>query len=300
MATPTKTELSGFKKLTKSLRAVRHGTTRATPPTLYHYTTSPGLLGIISSGYLRATNFSFLNDSSEVRYGLELVMSRFDAESREREENDRISLILGVAGRVWMEEVANLANTYVACFTEARDDLNQWRGYGGAADRYCVGFDTTALASRVAHSFGPVVYDRKEQVAVIDEYFAEANRVLRQLRRRPTEWLLVSAMKTLCQVMMEWTSFFKDPHFSSELEWRAVRNIQATSNSELEFDISGTSLRPFLRVFGKESERLPISEIVVQSARRDERARKAVELLLSRCGYGETPVIESEVPFRVS
>jgi hypothetical protein len=50
-------------------------------------------------------------------------------------------------------------------------------------------------------------------------------------------------------------------------------------------------------MFASESN-LPIKEIIVQSARRDERAAKAVALLLGRYGYSGTTVVESEVPFR--
>src|SRR5687768_16519179 len=107
------------------------------PAALYHYTTAAGLLGIVSSHHLRGTNYSFMNDASEFTYGVELALKRFDAESRKnREQKDEISLLVGVAGEVWMKRQASLSETYVTCFTEARDDLNQWRGYGGTADRY--------------------------------------------------------------------------------------------------------------------------------------------------------------------
>jgi hypothetical protein len=51
-------------------------------------------------------------------------------------------------------------------------------------------------------------------------------------------------------------------------------------------------------MFASESS-LPITEVIVQSARRDERAAKAVALLLGKSGYAATKVVESEVPFRV-
>ena len=43
------------------------------PPVLYHYTSAEGLLGIVESGILRAGNFSYVNDASELTYGQELV-----------------------------------------------------------------------------------------------------------------------------------------------------------------------------------------------------------------------------------
>src|SRR5436305_1025961 len=46
----------------------------APPNTVYHYTTADGFVGIIREMTLRATNFSFLNDPSEVQYGKELAV----------------------------------------------------------------------------------------------------------------------------------------------------------------------------------------------------------------------------------
>ena len=43
------------------------------PEMLYHYTSAYGLYGILSSGILRAGNFSYLNDSSEIQYGRNLA-----------------------------------------------------------------------------------------------------------------------------------------------------------------------------------------------------------------------------------
>src|ERR1035441_9565471 len=42
------------------------------PAVLYHYTTAEGLLGILNEQAFWATDCEFLNDSSEMRYGLQL------------------------------------------------------------------------------------------------------------------------------------------------------------------------------------------------------------------------------------
>src|SRR6516164_4036522 len=43
------------------------------PPTLYHYTTAQGLLGIMESNRLWATNVRFLNDPSEIDYAICII-----------------------------------------------------------------------------------------------------------------------------------------------------------------------------------------------------------------------------------
>lgn len=47
------------------------------PPVLYHYTDQHGLLGILTSGRIWATDVLHLNDSSEVRYALSEALEVF-------------------------------------------------------------------------------------------------------------------------------------------------------------------------------------------------------------------------------
>ncbi len=49
----------------------------ADPPreTLYHYTSLSGLLGIVDSGVLRASDIRYMNDSAELRHTLDLLQS---------------------------------------------------------------------------------------------------------------------------------------------------------------------------------------------------------------------------------
>ena len=279
------------------LRGVHGERLREPPETLYHYTTGAGLAGIVSSGHMRATNFSFLNDSTEFRYGAELAIKRLEAETKRHPEEDTTALYVGVMGEVWMEKQADLSETYVACFTEARDELNQWRGYGGSADRYCLGLNTAAL-SEYPYSFAPVIYSRDEQEALLDEYVSKTYDFLATRMPQASEWLRISAVKVVCRWMMVSIPFLKDHHFATEREWRAVRDIQSVTKDELFFDSSTGALRPYVRLFEREDGKLPITEVIVQSARRDERAAKAVALLLARDGYDDVTVAESEVPFR--
>jgi len=59
-------DLQSLAKEWESLHAER-------PPMLYHYTTAAGLIGIVGSQRLWATNARFLNDPSEIRYALRVI-----------------------------------------------------------------------------------------------------------------------------------------------------------------------------------------------------------------------------------
>lgn len=54
----------------------------AVPVTLYHYTDGPGVLGILESGMIRLTDIFGLNDSSEIRHGIQRASAVLAEESK--------------------------------------------------------------------------------------------------------------------------------------------------------------------------------------------------------------------------
>ena len=56
------------------------------PDILYHYTTSDGLLGILKDNCFWLTNAYYLNDSTEIKYGNEIIKKII--EDRESKYND--------------------------------------------------------------------------------------------------------------------------------------------------------------------------------------------------------------------
>lgn len=133
------------------------------PECVYHYTSAVGFAGIATNGHVRATNFSFLNDPSEVTYGADLTreLLRTRRVLLPEEHKPIIDYIL----TSFDSEV--VAEVYVACFTRLEDDLSQWRAYGSAAvERYAVGFDTEELdrLSTGPTSFVRIKYETAEQV----------------------------------------------------------------------------------------------------------------------------------------
>jgi hypothetical protein len=119
---------------------------------LFHYTDSAGLVGIISTATLWATNVAFLNDSQEMRFGAKLLADEIEHEKvlRYRWSTDGLSPVA-------IERAEQLTNyftenyipervihgPYVVCFSRKGNDLGQWRGYAQAG--YSIGFDRQEL-----------------------------------------------------------------------------------------------------------------------------------------------------------
>jgi hypothetical protein len=62
--------------------------------TLWHYTNGAGLLGIIESGTLHATQVACLNDSSEIRYASKLLLDALSAIGSRCNADDDVKQLL--------------------------------------------------------------------------------------------------------------------------------------------------------------------------------------------------------------
>jgi hypothetical protein len=98
---------------------------------LWHYTSGPGLIGIVSSGTLYSTQVSCLSDSSEIRYAAALfkhaLTALLPAHADDAVVTDFLTSYIKLA-----EEEPDRPNHapspfFVTCFSQMEDDLSQWR-----------------------------------------------------------------------------------------------------------------------------------------------------------------------------
>lgn len=262
------------------------------PSVLYHYTTAHGFQAIIANRQLRATNFSFLNDPSEVQYGRELVertlVDRLDtAVPRYRAFFEFVISAFGV-------EMA--AEVYVACFTKLEDDLSQWRAYGSATgERYSIGFDSEAIDalvwSKAGASFHRVEYETPDQQAKIDDVLDRSILFLDKNKVPPSRIaaLADAAAKRLARIMPA----LKNPAYRREEEWRVV--VWATTAGQRpQFDTTRGVVRPYMAFDLGDS--IPIIDLYVMAPARKEIALKAATMVLDAAGLTLVPQ-HSIIPF---
>ena len=203
------------------------------PDLLWHYTDAGGLLGIVGHERMWATQTSFLNDSTELAYGVELVtkaMATYDPqylkEGTARFLEDVFDPQRASLPR-WLD--ANL-DVYVTCFCEDGDLLSQWRAYAGRdnAGGYAIGMGTDPpMQGWPQESPGDhdvairrVLYDPVEQEAACHELIdtlvpiIDADPEDRELQK--------SFAHNLLSGVVEFASWCKDPAFEEEHEWRIV------------------------------------------------------------------------------
>ncbi len=114
---------------------------------VWHYTDTPGLLGILTDNGIRASSVWSLNDSGEFSHGISLVKERWQSEHLRFTHHNEVTPLLILA-----EARLRLEDAFVACGSKDGDSLSQWRSYGS----YAVGIDSgTHLQVRTAATSGP-------------------------------------------------------------------------------------------------------------------------------------------------
>jgi hypothetical protein len=269
------------------------------PGTLYHYTNAAGLRGILMDRAMWATNFSFLNDPSEMRYGQELVVRMLRESQNHIEAGGTVSGVLQAISASFRK--LPISEVYVCCFTKRRDDLNQWRAYGTATEaRYCIGFDFEALDKIAAatldatlskiHYAEPKQHKRIKDVIKVTLDFVEAVKHLSQRDSRAVaEW----AARRLADLLPR----LKSPAYAAEEEWRVIRLIPPKDVSELCFDTRRGFVRPYVMFPLADGKYSPVRELLVLAPGREKSSVKAAAMLLGKAAIKNVRPEPSLVPF---
>lgn len=113
------------------------------------------------------TDYEFLNDSSELKFSLDVARAALEAIDLQRYALPMASFIAE-----WRESLLLEAATcrlYVTSFSEDGDNLSLWRGYA-AAGGVSIGFrrELLALSQMQGIVLGRVIYSPEEQLRLLD------------------------------------------------------------------------------------------------------------------------------------
>jgi hypothetical protein len=200
-------------------------------PLLAHYTTLPVLEKIVMNDELWFSHPLLMNDSDEMRWGLEQGEILFKS-------NENLMSACGSATRYkrllddfsskYIEYThMHAAGTYVACFCrhneiDDRDGiLSMWRGYGGNGSGVALIFDTQQLNARDDTPFvlAPIEYlskaDRTAHITAQIDLLAQTIKL-----HNPTDEELPSAGLWFMERLKLFALFTKHNGFNEEKEWR--------------------------------------------------------------------------------
>ncbi len=275
------------------------------PEIIYHYTNAEGLVGIISSGALWATDLRFVNDATELDHALGSMLS---AVGRARDKFSRpaqLMLLDRLAAVIALKE--GFPSVHSISFSADGDLLSQWRAYGGSGSGYAIGFGTGELLPDFGYgipagggSIHRVIYDSTAQDDILDGVIAQGCELIEGISSTGGEVEFVAQGLVRRLLSGSESGLFyclKEEGWAEEVEWRTIYALPAGAFVPIEFRIVGGIPVPYLSLEDNRKG-LPIRKVVLGPSTPTETAETAVASLLGRYGYAEVEIQRSAIPLR--
>ncbi|HEY4045520.1 MAG TPA: DUF2971 domain-containing protein [Acidobacteriaceae bacterium] len=278
--------------------------------TLWHYTNGAGLLGILQSAQIYATQVACLNDSTETTYAQKLFR---DAISEVKKKHSKDETVLAYLSEQVTDDVTQSVSPskfFVTCFSAEKDDLSQWRAYSetGGENGYAIGFRAQGLFSSLPNRMvAKVNYDREFHLAEAKEVAEATIRFfLKGLQtvqaRTPEEWAK-EFFAAWDDRVYRLAPLVKDRGFRAENEFRIVHELYTHEMNQVQVRQKRNLLSRHIALnfptwVGSQRPMLPIVEVMVGPSRHPAVSRVSVGTLLHQMGYANVPVTVSECPLQ--
>lgn len=291
----------------------RAGCQEAQPDLLFHYTSASGMRGILDTSRLWATNYRFLNDASEVGYGVRLF-EELVQERLARIENDVLAEFLSRTLQT-ANGFDGMFDCYIACFCKRDDLLTQWRTYAGSGGGYALGFSTKEIGRRWgqlerAQDFvlRQVVYEVDRQTALLSEVIDKTTEILTAGTSGASVADANNVIARCCQFVRaevaDYLISFKHPAFAVEEEWRLCHVVSPGEDDHVLFRDGQYGLTPYAcldisPMAGVNHNKLPLARITHGPVPNPDNVRFALNKLLRAKNYAFVQVAGSTLPVRV-
>ena len=117
---------------------------------VYHYCSLDSFLQIITHKTIRLSSMRHMNDPNELKWGFNKYLLTYDLTDEEKKEYE--------------DKFQELSyNIHMACFSEQKDLLSQWRAYGDQGKGVAIGFDITYIGIKQYVKSQKVMYPNQNQ-----------------------------------------------------------------------------------------------------------------------------------------
>jgi hypothetical protein len=265
---------------------------------VYHYTDLHGLLGILNTKELWATDLAYMNDSSEEAYSAGVVATAVNS-SRFAHLSDKL--------RATLRDLAQ--SLYALCFCEDGDLLSQWRAYASRGAGYALQFRLDQLAELRAEGgtiTSKVLYTPHQQQEVVNCILDKTIGTMAEISptfdpsklERPETlhtWIKKGTTCTVALAIIQ--PFIKNPAFFQEQEWRTV--VAQPANGEAFRPVNGT-LVPYRKLLLGEAGKLPITAIRIgPNHPHPQQAKASLDTFLRSKGLDRIQVDISPIPVNI-
>lgn len=232
--------------------------------TLYHYTSFRGLMGIVRSGVLWASDIRYMNDAAELRHTVDLV--RKEVSLRIHEGHPHATALNAFADWV-SHRITNGHMQFAASFRANGNLLSQWRGYSVPGKGVSIGVAPDWLKScvhRQGWRIGRCVYDPQLQQQLVGQVINQLTHWLQKQRCgedahliRQQAWQQMLAEMETDLLML--ATVLKHPSFQEEEEWRVVSpTITDFMQAAVKFREGTSMLVPYIELELREGTDQPL------------------------------------------
>jgi hypothetical protein len=225
MEEKNKNALDDFEKKCQEIHADREK--EREKGTIYHYTTYEGIKSILETRKLRYTDYRYINDPTEIKYGQEIVIEAL----LESDIVYKYHLTKNIKN--FFNNFDFQMSIYVSCFSKTRDKLAIWRYYASNGTGFAIGFNNFPTADHLNIKPKPVriitevMYGKEEPKEFlkkfIEEYlkvFEEALNRLKEANKNQFCSFLVELDARLMAQFISLLPSLKDDSFKDENEVR--------------------------------------------------------------------------------
>lgn len=213
---------------------------------IYQYTDVGAMKGIVSNKELWATHFRYLNDENEFKYGLSKTSEKIEEliNGGAYRNEETIAFLKSMKNIVEnKEKVEELECFYVVCFSEEKDKLSQWRGYGKKEKSICLGFDYESIKEK-CKGLENSCYFAKVEYSKIDTISKKLKEYCDLIELNDDgSGLCKDGLFELKKDVFISALFVKEKCWDEEKEWRIVVHRK----KDLEFKESDKGLVPYIK-----------------------------------------------------
>lgn len=275
------------------------------PEVLYHYTDLTGANGIITGKSLRMTKIQYLNDDSELKYGINMFRDAVQNVSREMPDSERKDFLKTTAQH--LDSFVN-TNVCVASFCEDGNLLSQWRAYGGSRSGIALGFSRESLRkilSAGSMNLWKCVYDTKSQYEIIHnliDHLLRSYDTILEYRNYCEDWgrLKQGLMTFFNTTFLRISPILKNGHFREEREWRIITTPVDCRNNCYSAYVSNERVLQYLTLgflISEDGQFDILDEIVVGPCKDAYLVSDALSVLLLHNKYSYRSIRLSLIPY---
>lgn len=289
-------------------------------PKLYHYTSFQSLKGILASQCLWASNYQFLNDTSEFKYAKSHLVPILNDYATEKYSKKPVHFEELFSARIddAIKGVEQVFNVYILSFCSHVNDsrnisedglLSQWRGYGECA----IIFDTKALENimkQEQESHKDSEYRFLDAIYDLENTPDDFNEDLDGIKKRLVDMANFSdinlphhpyiCFEGLFEVLFPCISRLKNPAFKEEREVRLVVSFEKLKpNYRINFRNTLGDLKiPYIKLFDNKNINLPIERIIIGPHPECEKYKADIDSLIKLLKLPSIKITTSEIPYR--